>query len=439
MRVAERKQLVIPQKFKDMYGEKFPIWSYSRVSTLKNCQHEYYLSRILKHKSEDNIYSVCGTYAHDILEKFYNKEVRYEDMGNTFEENFLDVEISDYKFSNDEDKNLAMMGKYKSCIVHFFDNHIPVESKVISEKEIWVDVNGNIFVGYVDAIHKENGKVVITDYKTSSISEFKGEKLLDKQKQLLLYALGLNQLGVPLETIDIRWNFLKYANIRYDHMINVTYECNGKSKTSCVKKDELISKIKTQLKKDLVLEYPNLKPKEIKSMLDELIERNSLSSLPQSIQDKYKLSDVIKQGERHKWIASIRTQLKKDMKEHGYSDCDAEITYNECLMNNNLDILPDGIKDNYKLEDCYVYGIVDEYNINKLINQMTTDINDINSKGKDETNWTENKVCNNDTYYCNVLCGVKKHCKYYSQYLDSLKNEKYSKEDIDILTELENL
>lgn len=437
--MGERKQLVIPQKYKDKYGNYFPIWSYSKIGSYHNCLYEYYLTRIKKIKSEDNIYSVCGSCSHDILEDLYNGKINYKDMVSKFEEDFLDVEISDYKFSSDEERNLSMLNRYKSSIIHFFRNHNIVNSKVLSEKEIWVDLDGNVFIGYVDVIHKEVNNYIITDYKTSSISEFQGEKLKDKQKQLLLYALGLNQLGIALDNIKIRWNFLKYTNILCSHVINVTYMEKDKIKTSCAYKEQLINKIKTQLKKDIAEYYTDKSTKEIKSMLDVCIEENSLNSLPIELQNKYVLSEVVKVGERCKWVEGIKSQLKKDLKNEGFEDYEIEMMLVDCINNNSIDSLPLHITKNYILDDCYIYGEVNQENINNLCEEMTKDIKDIKTRGKDESNWQIKNITKEMEYYCNVLCGVKKHCKYYSQYLESLKENELEKEDIDLLTELENL
>ena len=70
--MAQRK-LNILQKFIDKYGKDFPIYSYSKCSSLDNCIYEYYLSRIKKVETEENIYGVVGSIVHDILEQFYKK------------------------------------------------------------------------------------------------------------------------------------------------------------------------------------------------------------------------------------------------------------------------------------------------------------------------------------------------------------------------------
>ena len=209
--MSERKAVVRPKALVEKYGDDFKIWSYSRVSSYKNCVHEYYLSRIVKVENRNNLWGILGGLSHDALEDFYNGEIKYEDMLKKFESSFLDYEMADLRFVKDDSQNEKMIKKYKESMIHFFNNHIPITQKVLSEREVWVDTGLAVFIGYVDAIHKdEDGFYNITDYKTSSMgAEYKGENLLHKQEQLLLYALAITQLGIPLETIKIRWNFLK--------------------------------------------------------------------------------------------------------------------------------------------------------------------------------------------------------------------------------------
>lgn len=370
--MAERKKLILPKKIIDKYGEKPIIWSYSRLGTFNNCVYEYYLSRIKRFKSVDNIYTISGSIAHDILEDFYDGKIKYEDMKKRFEQDFLEIETSDYKFSSDQEKNLSMRNKYKNCVMHFFKNHQVVESKVLTEKHIWIDVRGHLFTGYIDAIHKEGDYFIITDYKTSNINGYKGKKLKQNQKQLLLYALGLHQLGIPLNKIKIRWNFLKYLNIKYSLK-------NGKTK--------------------------------------------------------------ITQAERHKWVDKIKNPLKKDIVEkYDIEEYEADIKIIDLIKQNSLDGLHEDIVNKYKIEDCYVYGDISEETITELLDEIEQDILKILERGKEEDNWERENIQSNEEFYCNVLCGVRKHCKYYSRYLDELKKlNDIEEEEANIIAELENL
>lgn len=443
--MSDRKEMIRPKGMVEKYGENFPVWSYSRLSTYKNCKHEYYLSRILKKESVNNLWGELGGLAHQQLEDYYSGHIEYKDMLSNFESGFLDYEMADLHFVKDAVQNERMIKKYKESIIHFFNNHIPITQKVLSEREVWIDTGIAAFIGYVDAIHKdEDGYYNITDYKTSSMgSEYKGDNLLHKQEQLLLYALSLVQMGIKLEDIKIRWNFLKYTNIKYNHMVAVTYMKNGKLTKSTMRREEMIKKLSPQLKKDMLELYPELTTKELKENINILIEDGSLESLPIEIKSKYTIEDVVKCGERHKWVESIKTQLKKDLILYGLSEVDAEIMYLDCLKANNLDLVPSEVSKNYILEDAYLYGEVSQENIDRLLDNMNKSIKEIELKGVDyPTKWEDNKISEDKTaYYCSNLCGVRKECKFYQEYIEELKkqNEGYQKETVDILTELDNL
>ena len=102
-----------------------------------------------------------------------------------------------------------------------------------------------IFQGYIDncGMYKdENGnkKIVITDYKTSTI--YKGEKLEKESGQLYLYAEGIRQkTGLPLENIAIRYMFLKYVNVKYQ-------QANGEWKERQIERNQIGNKLYTTAK-----------------------------------------------------------------------------------------------------------------------------------------------------------------------------------------------
>lgn len=452
--MAERKELVIPQIYKDKYGEKFPIWSYSKVSGIRACVWEYYLGRIKKMKGDSNIYSILGTSAHDILEGLYNDEIKYENMVDKFESDYLEVQMSDYKFSNDDERHEKMAEEYHDDICDFFQTHKVIPHKVLTERLVWIDVNGNVFLGYVDGMFKDSeGFYHIVDWKTSTL--YKGEQVYEHQKQLLLYALSLNQLGIPIDKIKICWNFLKYTNVNFAHMISVTYTettpKETKEKTTTCLRSEWVSKVKTQLKKDIISNYEKHglevpKAKDLKAMIDECIDTNSLSTLPKEVQDLYVLSDVVRTARRHRWVkeSPIQTQIRKDLKLAGVDDIDIEMKLVDCAEVNSLEPVKELIDiTTYQLNDAYVYGVINEDTIADLISELCNDINLINSKSKDnEDDWEREPITEADSFYCTVLCGHKKNCKYYKQYRED--KTRYTAEDTgldtqDLLAELNDL
>ena len=173
-------------------------------------------------------------------------------------------------------------------------------------------------------------------------------------------------------------------------MVNVTYKDKENIKTSCIKRNEWVNKIKAQLKKDIKEYNPELSNKELKNIIDLCIENNDINSLPENINNReniingYVLSDVIKTGTRYNWVntPTLLTQLRKDLKEVIDDDsAKIEVLIIDCINENSLKPLRDYLDiSNYVLEDAYIYGEVNQDNINLLISEMCKDINEITKK-----------------------------------------------------------
>lgn len=258
------------------------IWSWSKINCFHTSPYEYYLKYIKKAKEDraNSIYVTTGGIAHNILEKYYTNEIPYEKMLEEFEDGWLvATDIADLKFDrSDEERNGKIKDKYYENLVHFFSNHTVLENKPIIEQFVKVKIGGNLFQGYIDCAFKDDeGCIIIQDWKTSSI--YKGAKAENESGQLVLYALGLNQQGIPMDKIKIRWNFLKYVSIQYEQK-------NGTVKTREVERcnigESLQSNAKTWLK---AFGY---EPDEyLKTMLD----TNSIDCLPDEVREKYVISD----------------------------------------------------------------------------------------------------------------------------------------------------
>jgi len=259
------------------------LWSFSRINAYLNCSYSYFLKYVKREKErESGIYGILGGIFHDILEDFYRGKSTYEEMIENAENKILEVNLMDLKFNkNDAEKNEGIEKKYFACIKHFFANHVPVEFKVLCEKFITIKIGNHYFQGYIDAIHKDGKDFIITDYKSSTI--YTGKKIPKEGKQLMLYALGLHQQGIPVENIKIRWNFLKYTSVTF-------MQKNGKEKTMHAERWAWVGKIKSKLRMNLK-DAKLYKEDEIEEMLEEATQANNLNNMPDHIQKLYKLED----------------------------------------------------------------------------------------------------------------------------------------------------
>ena len=150
------------------------LWSWSRMNTYMTSKFEYLLKYILKSKEDrcDSCYTTLGTICHDTLEKFYENKIKYEDMIDNYNDGFTTaITIADLKFNrSDEEKNKSIGEKYNDNLVHFFNNHTVYNHKLLIEKPIVVNIDGNVFIGYMDGLYKDDEEYYhILDFKSSSI------------------------------------------------------------------------------------------------------------------------------------------------------------------------------------------------------------------------------------------------------------------------------
>lgn len=353
------------------------LWSWSRYHTYVVSNFEYFLKYILNKKEDrtDSIYSYTGGLSHDILEKFYRKKIKFSDMINEFEDGWTMYEIADLKFNrNDEEKDKKIRVKYKNNLVHFFKNHNKIKGKVELEKFITIKIGTHVFQGYLDFCRKDkDGNFIIQDWKTSSI--YKGKKALEEAGQLILYAIGLNQMGVPFDKIRICWNFLKYCNVTV-----------------------------TQAKID---------------------KETGLNTT------------TVRQIERSEIGSSLHSSAKMWLTKLGYEE--RLLEYLDLLVQtNDIKCLPKEVQSKFKIEDCYVYVDITDELINSFKVDIIDTLHEVKTKELEYHNtldenifWDSDESIKKQDYYFATLCGFSPSLhKPYAQYLDKLKEQNNNRDNV---------
>ena len=262
------------------------IWSFSRVNLYKSSHYAFYLKYIkgIKGDRHDSIYAVSGGFVHDLLEKLYKNEIKYEDMIKLYENQLIEFDMMNYKYNrSDEEANKKIQNKYESCIKHFLTHHKVFEQENEQEQYVTIKVGDELFGGYIDfLIKEEDGTYTIIDWKTSSM--YKGEKVKKESAQLVLYSQGLYQRGIPLDKIRCGWDFCKYVNVSY-------MQKNGEMKERQIERNaigkSLTSPAKTKLK---AAGYSN---EEISDFVMAMVETNGIDCLPEEIREQFDISDCI--------------------------------------------------------------------------------------------------------------------------------------------------
>lgn len=300
------------------------IWSWSKINCFHTSPYEYYLKHIKRVKEDraNSIYVTTGGIAHDILEKLYTNEITYSQMVELFEDGWIvAAEIADLKFDrSDEERNDKIKEKYHYNLLHFFSNHTKLEYKPIIEQFVKVKIGGNLFQGYIDCAFKdEEGCITIQDWKTSSI--YKGAKAENESGQLVLYAIGLNQQGIPMDKIKIRWNFLKYVSVQCEQK-------NGKIKTRQIERCEIGESLKSNAQ--TWLKHFGYEPDDY---LKEMIDTNSIDCLPEEVKEKYVISDCyvyvdLTEALINKWTEHVINVIKDiELREADYAETQSDACF----------------------------------------------------------------------------------------------------------------
>ena len=336
-------------EIKEKYGVN-RLWSWSRMNTFVNSKYEYLLKYILKAKEDrcDSCYTTLGTICHDTLDRFYEGKIEYDDMIDEYEDGFTTaITIADLKFNrSDEEKNKSIGEKYNENLIHFFKNHRVYEHKLLIEKPIVVNIDGSVFIGYIDALYKdEDGYVYPIDFKSSSI--YTGDKLAENSGQLILYSIGLSQMGIPLDKLRPQFNFLKYCTVQYQlKKGDVKY----RNVERCKLGESLQSNARTWLK------HFGYEPDEyLKQMLD----TNGIDCLPDEVRAKYEITDChvdveLNEDVVKKWKKHITVTLQDiELREQDYNETKSD----KCFWDDE-----ESIK-----KQNYYYSNLCGYSINKLL------------------------------------------------------------------------
>lgn len=370
--------------------------SWSRVNCIHNSLYEYYLKYIL-HKEEDrddSIYKVTGGISHDIIERFYTGEITYKDMLEEFEDGWVTAfDVAELKFvRGDGERNKSIAAKYYYDLKNFFSTHEVITDKIDIEQFITIKVGDEYYQGYIDAQVKDNdGNITILDWKTSSI--YKGEKAKNECGQLVMYAMGLHQQGIPYEKIKIAWNFLKYQCVTVQSKKGVK---KVREIERCELGDKLHANAKMWLKdfgytEDQIFEY-----------LDKLSQTNDISCLPKEIQEKYELHDCY-----------VYVDLTDELINHW-----------ETFIIDTMNMIRKKEKEYYELKESGQY------------------------EAADKLWWEDEESLKKQSYYLNNLCGyspnLHKPLKSYLEKLDENKKgdilgQKKEEYDVDDLSWLNDL
>jgi hypothetical protein len=355
-----------------------------------------YLRHIPEEKS--NSYAFLGDVVHNGLEAFYKNEKTKEQIIKDFEDKLIEQSYSDINFVKDEEKNKQIEQNYFYNIKHFLVNYEKVSPHSKLETFVGWKFGDYFMQGYIDHMYplieeievKKNDIVVskynkqymvIEDFKTSTL--YQGAKIEENSGQLKLYAYMIHKMyNIPIESIKIGWNFLKYA------MIDIEQK-NGKIKTSKVLRTELADGVYSKLKTwGKHFKYTPEKIEEFYQIIQnnskEYKDNNLFDGIPEEISEKFKIRD-----------------------------CFVEISLDNAIMNNFIDYVQSKIEDMTNKIELY---------------KITS-----NEKMQNKIFWKD--VTKENSFFFLNLCGYtsKNHLplREYLNTLSSFENKSINKNELD--------
>ena len=171
------------------------IWSYSRIEAFNDCPYRFFLRYIKRFKETDKFYASYGSFIHKLLEQYYKGELKKDEMLTTF---LLDFQKEVRGIRPKE----TTVQKYINAGCEYLKSFKPFPYKMIDvEKRAEFKIEDYSFIGFIDYLGEEDGKLYVIDNKSRDLKPRSGratptvkDKELDSMlKQLYIYSAAIEQ------------------------------------------------------------------------------------------------------------------------------------------------------------------------------------------------------------------------------------------------------
>jgi len=221
------------------------ILSPTSINTYLRCPRKYYLKYIKGLKEKPSIYLIRGKAVHDTIVQFHKIDSKDSsdfgkmrtDILSIFNRTWIEQEEGIQKLGLPEGIIKEFYQESEEMLIGWLKSHIKAaregHSKPETEVKLFSDIHG--VMGIIDAIHRNNGKVSLTDYKTSK----KDALTPDIKVQMAIYSLLYHDnYGALPDKIII--HFLKHQtevpfkvdNKFTDHAIKLCKEIHEKTSSN---------------------------------------------------------------------------------------------------------------------------------------------------------------------------------------------------------------
>ena len=170
-------------------------WSYSRLSCFDDCPYKFFLKYIRREEELPKFYSSYGKFIHSLLERFYKGELTKEEMQLRYLLDFQKEVVGSRPQASTVEKFIKQGSDYLETFSPLPYRMIAVEDKVD------FTFAGLPFVGIIDYVGEQDGKIYLVDNKSRELkprSKRKTPTVKDKEldemlRQLYIYSEAVFQ------------------------------------------------------------------------------------------------------------------------------------------------------------------------------------------------------------------------------------------------------
>ena len=208
-------RLILPR------GEPIGPYSHSKLSTFENCPRHFEYRYIQKiRRDTESIEGFLGKRVHGILERLYHHLSRHgrppslRQVLDRFHKDWSLHWHDQVEIIRTERSIKEYVEQGDRCLGNYYRGHYPFDrgETVAVEEKITIDLDGRGTYrarGVVDRIAREApGRYEIHDYKTGAY--LPPQRRLDKDRQLALYQIGLEQKHTDVESVSLVWHYLLF-------------------------------------------------------------------------------------------------------------------------------------------------------------------------------------------------------------------------------------